>query len=313
MGRIRNWAILAVWASCFLGIALARIVGGISFSLTPLGDWLGYFLPLFVVFRFTRGRRFWDSVGVKREGLSSGFLWLLALFLLFSFLIALYGKAVAWILGKDPAEEVFERMKEELPTWYFVYFALASFLPVALVEEVTFRGFILRELLPMGAVKAILLSSLMHSLSHLWYAELGVLGLSMFGSAFLFSLWMGMVYVKTGNLVAPIFMHGLNNFSISLRFFLGEEVVEVLSLFLLFFGWLSLLYLLFFRRGEVRREEERKEERLRAREEGLRKMMERLDSFRREGKISEEEWRRLKEVYRARLEELERERKESEK
>jgi len=304
--RTRNGLILTVWASCFMGMALSRAVGRISLSLTPLGDGLGYSLPLFLVFRFTKRGGFWKSVGIRKEGLSPGFLWLFVLFLLFSFLIAFYGKAVALVLGEDPAEEMFRRMKEELPTWYFVYFAFASFLPVALVEEVTFRGFILRELLPMGPMRAIFLSSLMHSLSHLWYAELGVPGLTMFGSAFLFFLWMGMVYAKTGNLIAPIFMHGLNNFSLSLRFFLGEGAVEVLFLFLLFLSWLSLLYLLFFR-GKGPREEGRKEEGFRAREEGLKRMMERLDSFRKEGKISEEEWKRLKGVYKTRLEELERE------
>lgn len=300
MGRVRRpGAVLAVWSSCFAGILIARLLEGAG--LLVVGDWVGYLLPLLLVFHFARG---WSSVGVRREGLLPGFVWLFALSLLFLLLLGLYGEAAARLVGEDPGEEVFSRMKESLPEWYFAYFALASFLPVALAEEVVFRGFILRELLPLGAIRAILLSSAMHSATHLWYLDFGLPGVTMFGSAFLFFVWMGAVYARTGNLVAPILMHGLNNASLSLRFFWGEGAVGTLYTLLLFLGWFSFLHLLLSRKGGQGEEERRREER-EERRRGIERMMERLDSFRREGKLSEEEWRRLKEVYRARLRELE--------
>jgi membrane protease YdiL (CAAX protease family) len=283
-------------------------LGRDNLTLSLVGDWVGYLLPLLLVFHLSRRKGFWSSVGVGKRGLLSGLTWLFALFLLFSFLLGIYGEAVARLVGEDPGEEVFDRMREQFPSWYFAYFALASFFPVALTEEVVFRGFLLREFLPLGVARAVLLSSAMHSLSHLWYLELGLSGLTMFGSAFLFFLWMGTVYAKTGNLLPPILMHGLNNASLSLRFFWGEEATSALSTLLLFLGWFSLLHLLLSRR--VRRERPRgggREERRAPGREGIKRMMERLDTFRREGKLSEEEWRRLKEVYRERLRELERE------
>ena len=306
MGRIRSpGAVLAVWSACFAGMGISGWLGGGSLVLSLVGDWVGYLLPLLLVLHLTRRKGFWSSAGVRRRGLLPGLTWLFALFLLFSILLGIYGEAAARLVGKDPGEEVFERMREQFPPWYFAYFALASFFPVALTEEVVFRGFILRELLPLGAARAILLSSAMHSLSHLWYLELGLPGLTMFGSAFLFFLWMGTVYAKTGNLVPTILMHGLNNASLSLRFFWGEEATSALSTLLLFLGWFSLLHLLLSRRvGRERPREGGGEERGVSGAEGIRRMMERLDAFRREGKISEEEWRRLKEVYRERLREL---------
>jgi membrane protease YdiL (CAAX protease family) len=281
-------------------------LGGDNLALSLVGDWVGYLLPLLLVFHLTRRKGFWSSAGVGRRGLLPGLSWLFALLLLFSFLLGVYGEAVARLVGEDPGEEVFDRMREQFPPWYFAYFALASFFPVALTEEVVFRGFILRELLPLGAARAVLLSSAMHSLSHLWYLELGLPGLTMFGSAFLFFLWMGTVYAKTGNLIPTVLMHGLNNASLSLRFFWGEEAVSSLSTLLLFLGWFSLLHLLLSRRVRGKRPREGGgEERKVSGAEGIRRMMERLDAFRREGKISEEEWRRLREVYRSRLKELE--------
>lgn len=307
MGRVRRpEAVLAVWVSCFAGMLVARLLGGVSLTLSVVGDWVGYLLPLLAVFHFSRRGRFWSSVGVRKEGLLPGLVWLFALFLLFFLLLGAYGEVMARLVGEDPGEEVFSRM-ESLPGWYFAYFALASFLPVALAEEVVFRGFILREFLPLGMVRAVLLSSAMHSATHLWYLDFGLPGATMFGSAFLFFVWMGLVYSKTGNLLAPILMHGLNNASLSLRFFWGEGVVAALYTLFLLLGWVSFLHLLLSRRvSRVERPPEGVVEgnRMRARE-GIKRMMERLDSFRREGKLSEEEWRRLREVYRARLEELE--------
>ena len=308
MGGIKHpGAVLAVWSACFAGMGISGWLGRGGLALSLLGDWLGYLLPLLLVFHLTRREGFWSSAGVRRRGLLPGLTWLFALFLLFSILLGIYGEAAARLVGKDPGEEVFERMKEQFPPWYFAYFALASFFPVALTEEVVFRGFILRELLPLGVARAVLLSSALHSLSHLWYLDLGPSGLTMFGSAFLFFVWMGAVYAKTGNLVPTILMHGLNNASLSLRFFWGEEATSALSTLLLFLGWFSLLHLLLSRGVRRGRPPRARVERRVSRAEGIRRMMERLDTFRREGKISEEEWRRLKEVYRERLRELEEE------
>ncbi len=305
MGRVRRpEAVLAVWFSCFAGMLVARLLGRMSLPLSVVGDWAGYLLPLLTVFHFARRDRFWSSVGIRREGLLPGLAWLFALSLFFLFLLGIYGEAVARLVGKDPGEEVFSRM-ESLPGWYFAYFALASFLPAALAEEVVFRGFILREFLPAGTLRAILLSSAMHSVTHLWYLDFGLPGATMFGSAFLFFVWMGAAYARTGNLVGPVLMHGLNNATLSLRFFWGEGAVGILYTLFLLLGWFSFLLLLSRRASRAERPPEGAERGRARSSEGIRRMMERLDSFRKEGKISEEEWRRLREVYRARLEELE--------
>ncbi len=317
--REKSGPILIVWLSCFLALGL---VGLIAIELESpygsiVGEWIGYVLPLLLIFGFLRGekRKFWSAVGVKKRGLGLGFVWILALLVVFTFILTAYQEVALRIVGKDPGEEVFNRMRRELPDWYFAYLMVSSFIPVALSEELVFRGFILERLIHRGAIFAILSTSAMHSSVHLWYLNFGIPGLTMFGSAFLFFCWMGIAYTKSRNTVAPVFMHGLNNSFISIRFFFGEGTVRMFSELIFLVGWICLMYLAFRHLSKMAKKKTREKEaksmrpsdqkmRMEYMLHGLEEMMERLKSFKKEGKISAEEYERLKTDYLERIREI---------
>lgn len=113
---------------------------------------------------------------------------------------------------------------------------LATVILAPIVEELIFRGVILRKLAGMsGITVAILLSSILFGLGH---------SLGGIFSAFLFGICMSILYIKSDNIFIPIFAHFLNNLISFLFIYCGfygliiwsTNLVLVISLIALIFG-----------------------------------------------------------------------------
>lgn len=220
----------------------------INWPLVIVGEWVVYLVPLFVIYyyirSFERGKKFWQSIGIKRENLGKGLVWALAIFMILVIVLAVYNQAVVWLMGKNPGEEITEHFEEVYPDWYFVYFLFASFVPVGLFEEGIYRGFVLDRLMVKGVVFAILVSSILHSSLHVWYVSvLGLTGIPLYGSAFILFAFFGLAYIKSGNIIGLALLHGLNNATLSVRHFFGSQLVDAIWLGVILVGALCLSYL----------------------------------------------------------------------
>lgn len=92
-----------------------------------------------------------------------------------------------------------------------------------LVEEILFRGFLqsfIRQHL--GNKQAIFITSVLFAFFH-YSPEQGIANLTIVGSLFVFSLFLGFVYEKRGSLWSPIALHSLfNAVNVANLYFLGE-------------------------------------------------------------------------------------------
>lgn len=97
---------------------------------------------------------------------------------------------------------------------------IVVFAPI--VEEILFRGFLqsfIRQHL--GNKQAIFITSVLFSFFH-YSPEQGLANLTIIGSLFVFSLFLGLVYEKKGSLPTPIALHALFNMvNVGNLYFLG--------------------------------------------------------------------------------------------
>ena len=217
-----------------------------DFRVTIATQWIVYAVPLGIVYlhvrRYERKKKFWSSVGVRREKLGKSFIWLLALLVIFTGILTLYWEAAEWAVGADPQEEVSEYLEGTWPDWYFAYMFGAAFIPVAFSEELIFRGFVLDRFLVKGPVFAIVASSAMFSSLHLWYTGFGLVGTTLFGGVFLLAVHWGIVYYKTRNIAGLVFYHGLYNAMASVNHFWGAQPVAAITTAVFAAGMLCLGY-----------------------------------------------------------------------
>ena len=224
-----------------------RISGDI---LTVVEQWAVYAIAIAFVYlhvrRFERRKKFWQSVGVRRKNLGQSIIWLFALLVIFTGIMALYWGVITSAMGTNPQEVVTEHFEQTFPDWYFAYMFFASFIPVGLSEELIFRGFTLDRFLAKGPLFAIVASSAMFSSLHLWYAaEFGFTGLPLYGGVFLLAVYWGIVYWKTRNIVGLMIFHGLTNVSLSVGHFFGSGAATAMNSVLFTTGMVCLGYLLF--------------------------------------------------------------------
>lgn len=222
----------------------------VNWPLVIAGDWMVYLIPLVAIFyyvrSFERGKKFWPSVGVRRKNLGKGLIWALAIFTVLFIVLAVYNQVATRLIGESPGEKTTEYFEQTYPDWYFVYFFFASFIPVGLFEETIFRGFVLDRLRVKGVLFAILLSSALHSSLHLWYAgALGVTGMALYGSAFILFAFFALAYIKSGNILGLVLLHGLNNATLSVRHFFGSRLVGAIWLSVILIGALCIGYLMY--------------------------------------------------------------------
>lgn len=193
------------------------------------------------VHRYEGRKKFWRSVGIKREGLTQSFVWTFALFVLFLIIISIY-----WaFIGSEPQLAV-KNFFEGMPAWYYGYLLFAFFIPVALTEELVFRGFMIERFLAKGATFAIMLSSFLFTSLHIWYLGFGLHALPLLSGLFMLSLYWGFVYWKTRNIVGLIVFHGLYNATMAVGYlFPGAQVDAAMNSAIFVFGIVCLGYLLF--------------------------------------------------------------------
>ncbi len=142
-------------------------------------------------------------------------------------------------------------LMENTPVSYLLNLFTIAVLP-ALLEEMVYRGYILRTLRPYGDFYAVFLSSILFSLMH------G--NLRQIPFAFLVGLVLGFLYVQTNNIFIPIVIHFINNsISVSmeyLTFYLSDDAANKLYLIVTFalinLGIIAALILLFVHRDKWR-------------------------------------------------------------
>ncbi|MEW6592337.1 MAG: type II CAAX endopeptidase family protein [Candidatus Hadarchaeota archaeon] len=208
-----------------------------------------YSVALIIVFlhvtRFER-KKFWPSVGVRREGMMSSVVWVFALSVIFTGILYIYWGVVSAVMGSDPQQAI-RGFFAPGPDWYFIYLSFAFFFPVAFTEELVFRGFTLERFSAKGAVKGVILGSFLFSSLHLWYASFGGAALPLYGGLFLVALWWGIVYMKTRNIFGLILFHGLFNLGTAVEhFWVWGRVILESSMFIIgvsCLGYLTFKYL----------------------------------------------------------------------
>jgi len=159
------------------------------------------------VSRFER-KKFWPSVGVKREGMLKSVIFAFALWVIFvGILLPVYWTGINALTGGN-SQQYTQVFSNTAPDWFFVYLGFAFFIPVALTEELIFRGFMTDRFSVKGPVKAIALSSLLFATLHIRYLSAPL----NYGALFLLAAWWGIVYLKTRNIFGLILAHGIYNF-----------------------------------------------------------------------------------------------------
>jgi len=192
------------------------------------------FLVIFLAFWEKRLslKEIFASLGLKREGSANSVFWSLAL-IPFFLVIYLLLMIFSYFLGPVSFPQTSSPSVGQIPLWYPYYMIIYSFFPVAVVEEVFARGYMLDRLMPdhpsslVKAFPVIVVSSLLFTLYHLpsylrvysfslpWAVALLV------GNVFPWSIALGIAYVRarTRNILGPLLIH-----------FLADSIPIILSL-----------------------------------------------------------------------------------
>lgn len=160
-------------------------------------------------------RSLWPTLGFHRQRIVPSILWSLGGLIVASVITMFLFQAVLLfpLSSAGPTEQ-------NLPPWYIPVYTIYAFIPVALVEETLFRGYMLERILPPSdtprttttLLKATTFVACLHSLWHApTYLLSGQLLLAplLFLNAFIFSFFIGITYAKTHNITGSIIVHGL--------------------------------------------------------------------------------------------------------
>jgi membrane protease YdiL (CAAX protease family) len=210
-------ALLVTVLAPFIAVRKLTIVNLAIQSAEVYGAFLVFFLALKEKRRSFRD--IFSSVGLKRSGTVRSVLWSLALFPLFA-VIGLMSMMLVYFLGPSSASA---SSSSQVPAWYFWYAIIQSFFPVAVVEEMIGRGYMLDRLMPQHplsiakALPAIHVSSLLFTLYHVPSYLVGyafsiprtVILLSV--NVFPYSVLLSVAYVRarTRNIIGPVLIHFL--------------------------------------------------------------------------------------------------------
>lgn len=198
---------------------------GLTPSVAILGTVLFYggalvFLAMFVAYHERRRSlaALFSSLGLRRTGTVRSILWSVLLLPVAVLVSSVAFGVLFLILGTPPA-----RISGlgQMPSWYLWFAIIDAFVPVALVEEMFGRGYLLDRLLPAHpstirtALPAILLAAVLFTLWHLpSYVQaygfsiswtVGILVLDVFPLSIVF----GIAYVRAGtrNILGLIVLH----------------------------------------------------------------------------------------------------------
>jgi len=165
-------------------------------------------------------RNIFSSVGFKQEGTAKSVLWSFALFPLF-IVIGLVSMALNNYVSSLPSLGAFVSSNGQFPLWYRYYMIAYALFPVAVVEEMFARGYVLDRLMPehpstLGkASPAMLLSSFLFTIWHLptYLAGYGFsllqVAVLLAGNVFPISVVLSIAYVrsKSRNIAGPVLVH----------------------------------------------------------------------------------------------------------
>jgi len=163
-------------------------------------------------------RAVFSSVGLKRHGTAKSVLWSFALFPV----LIVIGLIMMMLASFLAPVSMSGSSSQQIPSWYIWYMLIQSFFPVAVVEEMWARGYMLDRLMPQHpsslreAVPAIVLSSLLFTVWHLptylrsFRFQLPWVSLQAM-NVFLLSVVMGAAYVRarTRNILGLVLIHFL--------------------------------------------------------------------------------------------------------
>jgi len=164
-------------------------------------------------------REIFYSVGLRREGSVKSVFWSFALFPLFV-VVGLLGMMLSFL---TPVQTSGSGGGGQIPLWYLCYMVVEAFFPVAVVEELWARGYMLDRLMPehpsslVKALPAMLLSSLLFTLWHLpsYLRMLSVSASWVFGrlagNVFPMSVVLSVAYVRARNrnIIGLVLVHFL--------------------------------------------------------------------------------------------------------
>lgn len=233
-GEIKAPLVVWLFFTLYLaGYILIRRVFQISTMLTldsllvEATEVYGVLLVFLVVFVALKEKRrsledIFSSMGFKRKGITKSMLWSFALFPLF-IVIGLVSMALSNYSSSLQSLSAIVSSNGQFPLWYRYYMIVYSFFPVAVIEEMFARGYVLDRLMPehpsslRRALPAMLLSSVLfivwhltsylagHGFSRLQVAVL--LGCNVFP----ISVVLGVAYVRarSRNIMGPMLMHFL--------------------------------------------------------------------------------------------------------
>ncbi|MBU9673828.1 CPBP family intramembrane metalloprotease [Planococcus sp. CP5-4] len=215
-----------------LGLMTVASIVSISFLLQVAGN--PFLNSIFALLLFYTVLPMWIcSYYFKKRGVklrqvvfSHGIaLWLLPIFAL-TLLIMIFSMSIYWLLlralmSTAPALVTLFLTPEPLPDvfWYLAAtgFVVAVVAPIA--EEFVFRGVLLNQLMDVfGLWKGIGITSLIFAVFHLNFL-----------GAFLFAVIASILYVKSGNLLAPVLLHSANNTLAVYQAFAGTSFMEWLT------------------------------------------------------------------------------------
>lgn len=163
-----------------------------------------------------------SSLGLKRQGTVGSLTWSFALFPVFV-VIGLVSMMLASFLGPTASLNIVVSSNGQFPLWYRYYLIAQAFFPVAVVEEMFARGYLLDRFMPehpstvKRAMPAIFLSSILFAVWHLpsYLTGQGFSGLQVVvllsANVFPLSLILGVAYVRARgrNIVGPVLVHFL--------------------------------------------------------------------------------------------------------
>jgi len=244
---------LVVWIFVILIFAILILLGGSSGRSLPrdvttsliIGllfnmaiPW-GLVLVLLIVFvafweRKRSLKEIFSSLGLRRTGSLKSVFWAFALTPMF-ILIYLLLMLLTYLLGPFSFQQAVGQSNGQIPLWYPYYMIIYSFFPVAFVEEMLARGYILDRLMPehpsslKKALPAIVVSSVLFTLYHL-PAYLRVYSLSLpwafallVFNVFPWSITLSVAYVRarTRNILGSVVIHFLADSSTFIIMLLG--------------------------------------------------------------------------------------------
>lgn len=115
-------------------------------------------------------------------------------------------------LGPIPETHAVLEIAEWLQWEFWLYMAVGSFVVVAILEEVFFRGYIQTRLAEdFGGTTAIMITSFFFAFAHVQYLYIGFFGVSNIVATLIAGFAFGYLYERTGSLIPSIIMHMMAN------------------------------------------------------------------------------------------------------